>query len=65
MYSYRFANNVQGVTAVQCERVATGVRSSNRCRSRAGNWKQLRVSQVCQFGLGWERSFSAEVVGRV
>lgn len=56
---------MQGVPPVQCERIATGVRSSNRCRSRAGGWKQLHVSHVCQFGLGWERSFSAEVVGRV
>lgn len=54
---YHFANYVQGVTSVKCERIATGVRSSNRRRSRAGSWKQLQVSQVCQFGLGWERSF--------
>jgi len=57
MFSYHFANYMQGVTSVQCERIATGVRSSNRCRSRAGSWKQLLISQVCQSGLGWERSF--------
>lgn len=26
-------------------------------QERAGSWKQLHVSQVCNFGLGWQRSF--------
>lgn len=35
----------------------TVTRSSNRCRSAAGSWKQLPICQVCWFGFSWERSF--------
>lgn len=35
----------------------TVTRSSNRCRSTAGSWKQLPICQVCWFGFSWERSF--------
>lgn len=46
MFSYHIANYAYEITSVRYERIATGVRSSNRCRSRAGSQKQLHVSQI-------------------
>lgn len=65
MFSYHIADYAHKVTSVRWGRIATGVRSSNRCRSRADSQKQLNVSQILvSLGFAGRDHLKAMVLGR-